>query len=60
VKELLKRSLIYETLVFFYAVAVAWIIIGNPWKSIGLSVIITVTKYPFYYLFHHAWGKQHE
>jgi len=49
---MLKRGLIYETIIFLYALFIAWIIFGDPCKSFLLTAIITITKYPIYFFYH--------
>jgi hypothetical protein len=50
--KIIKAGLIYETLVFVYASLICWAVFGNPLKSFMLTLIITLTKYPLYYLYH--------
>jgi hypothetical protein len=50
-----KRGLVYETLVFVYAFIVAWIFFGEPFKGFLMTLLITATKYPIYFAFHHFW-----
>ena len=57
-RDVIKRSLVYETFVFFYATGVAWLFIGNPIKSLLLTVIVTLTKYPLYCAFHIWWNRK--
>jgi len=54
-KNLWKRGVTYEVIVFVYATLLTWMIIGNPLKSLLLSVVITGAKIPLYYAFHRTW-----
>jgi len=54
-KNLWKRGVTYEVIVFVYATLWTWLIIGNPLKSLFLSVVITMAKIPLYYIFHRTW-----
>lgn len=51
-KALLKRGITYEAVVFVYSTVLTWLVFGNPFKAFGLSVLITVTKAPLYYIYH--------
>lgn len=51
----LKRGIAYEIVVFIYAMLLTWMIMGNPFKSFLLTLGITITKFPLYYIFHCKW-----
>ena len=55
---MLIRGLVYETLVFCYAFILALLFFGDFGKSLLLTVLIAVTKYPLYFLFHHFWREK--
>jgi hypothetical protein len=50
-----RRGLVYETIVFIYAFLMAWLFFGSPFKGFLMTSIITITKYPIYWLFHCTW-----
>ena len=53
--RLFFRGFVYEMLMFFCTLIIASIIVDNPFKSLLLTVIITVVKIPIYYWFHSSW-----
>lgn len=56
--RMIKRGIIYETLMFLYATVITWIVFGSPFRALALTVFITITKYPIYCLFHHHYKEK--
>ena len=54
-KQILERGIVYEIVVFAYAMLLTWIFVGSPLKSLLLTITIALTKLPLYYVFHCQW-----
>ena len=50
--RIFSRGLLYEAIAFLLATFITWLVIGNPWTSLFLTILITAIKVPLYLLFH--------